>query len=183
MKIASGFLKNRSLSASKNSSVRPTSAKVRSQVFNICQHYIEGASFLDLCAGTGAIGFEAISRGAKSCTFVEKESKTAALLNTNIHKLGIERQCSLFAIDALQALSLFTQKGTSFSFVYIDPPYEEVELLLDIIKAVDTSLPLEPGARILVETRKAKLSLPPLSRLSLLSKRTSGDTDLFVFTT
>jgi 16S rRNA (guanine(966)-N(2))-methyltransferase RsmD len=180
MKIAAGSLKNRSLMIPKKSSLRPTSAKVRSQVFDICQHHVEDASFLDLCAGTGAMGIEAISRGAKRSTFVEKNSSTASLLRTNIQKLGIEKQCSLLSMDAVQALSLLARKGDPFSLVYIDPPYGQQELLTDLINAVDTLLPLEKGARVVVEARKGALLPTSLSRLSLLSHRTSGDTDLFI---
>jgi len=181
MKIATGFLKNRSLILPKKNSLRPTSAKVRAQVFDICQHYVEDASFLDLCAGCGAMGIEAISRGAKKSTFVEKNSATAAILRTNIQKLGIEKQCSLLTTDAVQAISLLARKGEPFSFVYIDPPYEQQELLTSLIKAVDTLLPLENEARVVVEARKG-IALPTsFSRLSLLSQRSSGDTNLFVF--
>ncbi len=181
MKIVAGFLKNRSLILPKKCSLRPTSAKVRSQVFDICQHHVVDASFLDLCAGTGAMGIEAISRGARKSTFVEKNDPTAALLRTNIQKLGIEKQCSLLTIDAVQAISLFARKEDLFSFVYIDPLYEQQELLTSLISAIDTLLPLEKGARVVVEARKGVVLPTLFSRLSLLSHRTSGDTDLFIF--
>jgi len=181
MRISSGFLKNRELVTSKKNPVRPTSGKVRSQVFDMCQHWIEGARFLDLCAGTGAMGFEAISRGAKSCTFIEKNNEVAERIRTNIERFGIAKQCSLLSIDALQAISMLSKKEETFSFVYIDPPYEHKELLNEIITAVDTLLPLEQDARVIVEARKKSFSPPELSRLHLLSQRVTGDTELFIF--
>lgn len=181
MKIISGTFHGRSLYMPTRGDVRPTSAKLREQVMNICQQSIEDAVVLDLFAGSGAIGFEALSRGASYCMFVEKERTVAATLHRNVATLQLETRCRILVLDALRAVETLGHHAP-FSLVYLDPPYDATQLLVEALSAVDSRLPLEKDAYIFVEMGK-RFHLPEvkMTRLSLESSRNSGDSKLLVF--
>ncbi len=121
LRILSGAFKGRILKSPNEKTTRPTQGVLRSAVFNICQADLENATFLDLFAGSGAMGLEALSRGAKSSTFVEKDRKAAACIRENIALLGVSNRTEVFSLDALTALHKMTKP---FDIIYIDPPYD-----------------------------------------------------------
>lgn len=123
LRIIGGRFKNRLLKTSKSSQTRPTSALVRKAVFDILQPLIGEAVFLDLFAGSGAIGLEALSRGASHVTFVEMDKQAIHVLKENIKTFEIEQDAQLFALDALSALKKFTKQEKQFDIIYMDPPY------------------------------------------------------------
>jgi 16S rRNA (guanine966-N2)-methyltransferase len=181
MKIIAGSLKNRSLLIPTSSTVRPTSSKLRGQVFNICQGYLDGIHALDLFAGSGAMGIEALSRGASRCVFVEQDHQVAETLRKNLCSLKLMEKSRVLEMDVLKAVGILSSSSPPFSFVYIDPPYHLTEPLCSLLEHIDTSLPLEEGATLFLETRKGSFTPPQLSSLSLLSHRSSGDSDLWHF--
>ena len=181
MKIIAGSLRNRTILIPKSSTVRPTAAKLRGQVFNICQGCLEGAHTLDLFAGSGAIGIEALSRGAKACVFVEQDHRVAEVLRKNISLFDLQDKTKILEMDVLKAVRVLSSAPQPFSFVYIDPPYHLTEPLTGLLEQIDRSLPLTEGAHLFLETRKGSFTPPQLSSLSLLSHRVSGDSDLWHF--
>lgn len=124
MRIISGFLKNRLLESPKGNAVRPTSEKLRACFFNICQNDIEGSSFLDLFAGSGAMGLEALSRGATSATFVEMDKLAAACIRNNIARLDVKDRAQLFQGNVFQIIHRWAEQSKSFDIIYADPPYQ-----------------------------------------------------------
>lgn len=122
MRIIAGKYKNMRLSVPK-SNTRPTLSAMREAVFNICQHEIEDAVMLDLFAGSGAMGFEALSRGAKHVTFVENGRAAIKLLRQNISSLHVEKETTLYPISWTTTLDKLAEKEASFDLIYIDPPY------------------------------------------------------------
>lgn len=180
MKIIAGSLRNRTLLIPKSSPVRPTSSKLRGQVFNICQGCLEGAHALDLFAGSGAMGIEALSRGAERCVFVEQDRQVVEVLKKNLSDLHLQDKIKILEMDVLKAIRIL-RSSPPFSFVYIDPPYQQTELLKTLLEQIDVSLPLTEDAHLFVEARKGTFTPQPLSSLSLLSHRVSGDSDLWEF--
>ena len=142
MRITGGEFGGRNLKVPKSDAIRPTQDRVREAVFNIIQFEVAGSDFLDLFAGSGAVGLEALSRGAKSATFVERERRHIAVLQENLgslgsHRVGIEA-CGGVGMDPkrrLQTLSdakvvsadayrwLASYSGPGFSIGFADPPY------------------------------------------------------------
>lgn len=120
MRIVGGKYKGRVLTEFKGQEVRPTSDMVRESLFNILQFNIYGKTFLDLCSGTGAIGIEAISRGAKSVTFNDFSKKSLALIKENLQKLKIDEEYKLVNFDAVTLLGA----GQKYDIIFIDPPYK-----------------------------------------------------------
>lgn len=136
LRIISGLFKGRLLKAPKGPSTRPTQGMLREAVFNICQNEIENARFLDLFAGSGAMAFEALSRGALHATLVESNRNALACLQDNIRTLQIESQATLIPAPAERALSRLTKEKALFDIVYLDPPYDkqvELESLLPLL--------------------------------------------------
>lgn len=125
IRIVGGIFKGRVLETPPGLITRPTSQRLREAVFNICQHEIEGADFLDLFAGTGAMGFEALSRRARSATFVEKDPQAVECLKKNLSRLPLEEEqgAEVIATDVLSALRRMAQQQKTYALIYVDPPY------------------------------------------------------------
>jgi len=103
--------------------VRPTSARVREALFDILGARVAGAEVLDLFAGTGAVGIEALSRGASRVVFVEDDARVARLIAANLRDAGLPGGATLIESDAIRALDRLSAAGESFSIVFLDPPY------------------------------------------------------------
>ena len=132
MRIISGTAKGRKLKTLAGDNVRPTSDKVKEAIFSAIQFDIEGRSFLDLFAGSGQMGLEALSRGAKSATFIDSSAESVKVLKENITALGFENSSKLMRSDALSFLSLC---GDKFDIAFLDPPYAAglLEKALDLV--------------------------------------------------
>ena len=170
LRIIAGQFKGRVLKAPKGLSTRPTQSMLRESVFNICQCAIEGARFLDLFAGSGAMGLEALSRGASHATFVENDRGAAACIRNNIAALQVASQTSLLTCSAKIALQRLLGQ---FDIVYIDPPYD-----MPCAPFVEELLArglLASGAFLFLETRSASTTSPVFSSLSLIKERRFGD--------
>lgn len=133
MKIFGGEFKGRILKTPKGIATRPTKAIMREAVFNICQQEIHGARFLDLFAGSGSMGFEALSRGAASAVFVEKNTNAFRCIRENIDLLELNSRAELLATDALTSLNRLEKRGDAFNLVYVDPPYAQVQTLVPLL--------------------------------------------------
>lgn len=173
MHIISGLYKNRVLKTPKNDTTRPTSAKLRGSIFNILQNQIEDLTFLDLFAGSGSMGIEALSRGAGSATFVEKNKAAAACIRENLSALQID--ATVIQADVAIALKRFIKNKARFDIIYIDPPYAlAIDPLLEEIEQV-----LSPDGLIILE--QSKKALINTSALKLLDTRSFGDTTVYFF--
>ena len=124
MRIIAGTLRRRQLKAPKGQLTRPTTDRVKESLFNMLTNRIdfEETDVLDLFAGTGSLGFEAISRGAMSVTFVEENYRVMKCLRENAAQLDVEETCVTFQTDAISYLRSY--KGPAFDVVFADPPYE-----------------------------------------------------------
>lgn len=129
MRIVGGKYKSRTLVEFGGYDVRPTSDKVRESFFNIIQNSIYGAKFLDLFCGTGAMGIEALSRGASKVFFNDKARESLVILRKNLDKLKVEEDYSVSNLDALTLLKTTSEK---FDIIYVDPPYK-IDMGKDVI--------------------------------------------------
>jgi 16S rRNA (guanine(966)-N(2))-methyltransferase RsmD len=170
LRIIGGEFRNRILKSPKGTQTRPTLAVMRKAVFDILQHKIQGAGFLDLYAGTGAMGLEALSRGASHATFVESHIHCVA---ENVRLLGVETQCTLMGYDTLLALKKLAKEGHRFDVVYADPPYR-LHLLQEILGFVDSQLLLLPGGTLFLEE-----AAPPTLKPEALTHLRHVDTRTF----
>ena len=125
MRIISGTLKGRRLVTPKGLSLRPTSDRVKESMFNILGNEVNGKVILDLFAGTGNLGIEALSRGAKRVTFVEKDRVAIRLIHKNLITCKMEDRSEVLVNDVNQAIEILRGKGVRFDLIFIDPPYEK----------------------------------------------------------
>ena len=166
MRIIAGSHRGARIFAPRGTATRPTGDRVREAAFNLLgPGAAEGVTVLDLFAGSGAMGLEALSRGAERATFVEADRDACRTINRNLDKLGLEN-ATVLCQDALAALRADASAGKRYDLVLVDPPYRRFSSLQ---KALIRYLPeiLEPGGLLLVETSADEE--PELS----LTKRTS----------
>jgi 16S rRNA (guanine966-N2)-methyltransferase len=124
MRIIAGTYKNRVLTAPKGLLTRPTSERLREALFNICQMYIQDASILDLYAGSGAIGIEALSRGAATATMVDNSRECLHVIKENIERFNLEKQAKVYLGDVFEQIQHLQKLGKQFDIIFADPPYD-----------------------------------------------------------
>lgn len=174
MRIIGGRFKGRVLSGPKGPGLRPTSDRLRETVFNIIEHGlsvpIEGARVIDLFAGTGALGLEALSRGAAHTLFVDDGAEARALLRANIEALGVAGVSRIFRRDATR---LGEAAGAPVSLAFLDPPYGR-DLAGAALLSLHVGAWLAPGATCVVEEATAAAFDAP-DAFALLDERRQGD--------
>jgi len=179
MRITAGKFKGRGLVAPKDSSVRPTSDKVRQAVFNILEHRdfgfdftLEGARVADLFAGTGALGIEALSRGARYCLFVDDSAASRALIRENVEGLGLTGASKIWRRDAASLGPLDTL--APFDLAFLDPPYRK-GLIAPTFAGLRDGGWLNAPALVVAELAEDE-NLPPAEGYEVLDDRVYGDT-------
>lgn len=179
MRIVGGKFSGRTLHAPSGLAVRPTSDRVRESLFNILEHgdyALEGARVIDLFAGSGALGLEAISRGATFALFVEEGAASRAAIRRNVESLALTGATRIFRRDATK-LGAMPAGITPFELAFLDPPYD-LGLAPPCLRALAEGGWLAPGATLVVETRQNEaLDAPPA--FTLADERTYGDTKLW----
>jgi len=189
MRITTGIYKGRNLVMP--SGIRPTQNMVRKAIFDILGD-IEGLSFLELFAGSGAVGFEALSRGAKSLRLVENNRDSLASIKKNMEILKIQ-SCQVLQQDAIRAVEYFAKNNEKFDIVFLDPPYyvnrqaiqdslkEDLTLAKKTLQSLNACDILSPDGLVVVQHFQ-KDSLPDdLGVLSLLKKSSYGSTILSIY--
>ncbi len=123
IRILGGLMKGKKLKTLRGRKTRPTSAKVRGALFDILGRSVEGTRFLDVFAGTGAIGIEALSRGAERLTVVEMARGSIKVITKNLETCGFQQQTEIIHFDASNALVMLNNRQQLFDIVFLDPPY------------------------------------------------------------
>jgi 16S rRNA (guanine966-N2)-methyltransferase len=150
LRIISGLYKGRFISVSDKGGFRPTSERTRESLSQIILPYLENARVADICAGSGAFGFEMISRGALHADFIERDRMRAAEIRKNAAALGIEDKCTIINID----VTYFFEKTTgTYDLIFFDPPYDD-QVLKDVVPSLCTRL--NPDGILLYESRKMR---------------------------
>ena len=186
MRVIAGAFKGRRLIAPKgNRDVRPTADRVKESVFSIVREQIIDANFLDLCAGTGNIGIEALSRGAKHVTFLERDPRCIQIIKQNLRTCGLvagpQARHSLLRRDAVKGISYLQKQDAAFEIIYFDPPYgtdlERIPELYTTCLALfaENSL-LRTGGTLLVEHAKRFVVPDKVGNLTRSRQANYGDT-------
>lgn len=181
MRVVAGALRGRALATPAHEGLRPTSDRVRESLFNILAHGIDGfelerARVIDLFAGTGALGVEALSRGAAYVLFVDSESEARALIRRNVEAFGLTGVTKIWRRDA-------TDLGPAgnmapFGLAFLDPPYSQ-GLGERALASLVAGGWLAPGAVVVVEERKGSAPVLP-EPLAALDRRSWGDTEVTI---
>jgi len=178
MRIITGKYKGRRLSTVNDGSVRPATDRVKGSIFNMLQNRLalEGASVLDLFAGSGSLGFEALSRGASEVVFVDDVPQVLDLIEANASKLGCIDQCQLIQTDALRYLSSSKER---FDLIFADPPYAYPGTPSLPEAVCERKLLKREGFLIIEHHRKADFPASPL--YALKERREFGNTHVSFF--
>jgi 16S rRNA (guanine966-N2)-methyltransferase len=177
MRVTAGAERGRKLRAPRGALTRPTGAKVREAIFNILGP-LSPNPVLDLYAGTGALGIEALSRGASRATFVERDGRALAALQRNLREMDLESRARVMDTRVAVALHrLGAEKAQKFSWVFVDPPYAagEVEPVLALLSGGQV---LDNGAVVIVEHDRHHQPPEHVGALELVDRRFYGDTGL-----
>jgi 16S rRNA (guanine(966)-N(2))-methyltransferase RsmD len=124
MRIIAGTARGMRLSAPAGTSTRPTTDRIKENIFNILSPFMPGARFLDLFSGSGAIGIEALSRGAEAAVFVEQSRGAARVIDENLAKAKLNDRAEVIVMPVRQAVNQLNSGGRSFEIIFMDPPYE-----------------------------------------------------------
>lgn len=188
MHIIAGQYKNRNLISPKGGQTRPTSSRLRETLFNICKDRIEEATFLDLFAGSGAIGFEALSRGAAQVVLVDSSKDCGRAISKNVELLNVQGQARLICSDVFHTVKKLSDSGAQFDLIYADPPYEKAGIFngqrmsftQQLLFLLDALPLLKEGGYLFIEDIISK-ELSPTVSLKLVSSRRVGDAQLCEF--
>jgi len=174
MRIIGGKIKGRKLSSVKHQRIRPTSERVRESIFDILSFFVKGANVLDLFSGTGALGIEALSRGAKRVVFIEKSSKATKLLKENVNKLGLKEVTMILPLEIEKGLKNLSKKGEIFDIIFMDPPYDKGLIKPTLYKIIDFGILKKEGVIVVEHTARERPS--PIFGLEIIKEKHYGDT-------
>ena len=180
MKILTGALRGQPIQFTKNPHLRPTADKVRKALFDMLQAHIEGKRTLDLFAGTGALGLEALSMGASKATFVELDKTQCKKIRENLQRLKLDERAEVLNADALTAIESFSRQGRSFDIILIDPPYEK-GLGLKAMAALNASSLIGSGCVVIFECSKRETAPETVGQLQNIKEKVYGDTRVAVY--
>jgi 16S rRNA (guanine966-N2)-methyltransferase len=188
LRIIAGTAKGRRLASFESSVVRPTSDKIREAIFDVLIS-LKGRSpgvfpyqeVLDIFAGTGSMGIEALSRGASTATFVENNRDTLKVLRKNLHLCGFLKETKIFPSDVLRSLRLLKREKRSFDLIFLDPPYDQ-GLVEQTIRSVLTNELLESESCIVAEHSLKEVPAEKVDRLKLEKRKKYGATMVSFYT-
>ena len=177
LRVIAGSYRGRHLRAPRGKATRPTSARVREALFSILGD-LSGARVLDLYAGSGALGIEALSRGAASVVLVEHDRSALACIRENLVAIGASSQARVLPVRASVALGAL--KDEAFDLVFCDPPWDALDAALGVLEELRASERLAGGARVVLE-HSARDENPEVSGFVAVSRRRWGDTAMSFF--
>jgi 16S rRNA (guanine966-N2)-methyltransferase len=190
MRIIAGTFRRRILTTPDGLDTRPTSGALRESVFNICMHAIDQSNFLDLFAGSGAMGLEAISRGAAAATFVENGREAVRCIHQNVEMLKVEQQCRILQGEVFRLVQKLSDQGKEYDIIFADPPYQSKDrknpqttpysqMVLDLVDQLPI---LKSGGWLFIEeSADFPLKIDSLQTLIPLSSRRFSSAQLHQF--
>ncbi len=183
MNVTAGELKGRKLYSPKSRAVRPTGSRVREALFSIIGETVLDANVLDIFAGAGTIGIEALSRGAKCCTFVENSASVIEVLKRNIKELELTERTSIIPLDATKAIKMIknSNEKNKFDIIFLDPPYSRFNKTQELILSISTDDILTPEGTLVWEHDSKKSPENIYGSLKNNFTKRYGDTSITFF--
>ena len=178
MRIVAGQYRSRVLKSPGKLRMRPTSDRLRETLFNILGPTVEDSLFVDVYAGTGAVGIEALSRGAREVIFIEKHPAAVALIGRNLEEFGVIAGAEILGMDALRGLEVLASRHVLADFIFLDPPYKEADEYERALDFLDGAHLLAPSGRIIVEHSRRRELPEWLTRLERSRVVEQGDAAL-----
>ncbi len=175
MRIVAGTHRGRPLVGPKGPGLRPTADRIRESLFNLLGQFFEGGEVLDLYAGTGALAFEALSRGMSRAVLVDAGAESARLVAENARALGMDGLVELLKMPVARAIPRLAAEGRRFALVFADPPYAE-QVVAEVARAVGEGGLLAEGGTLVVEHGRREVAPDTVGELQRVDSRRFGDT-------
>lgn len=175
MRVIAGNLKGRNIKAVPGKKTRPTSDKVKEAIFHKLGPFFVGGTCLDLFAGSGALGIEAISRGIEHTTFIDKSSQSIKTIHQNIKQLQVCNQCTVFRNDVLKGIKIIGKKQLQYDLILVDPPYEDVSYE-KVLHSIEFYNLLQPGGKLYIESGSIDAVVFNAAYFSILFEKTYSST-------
>lgn len=174
MIVIAGKAKGRALIAPEGKNTRPITAKIKAALFSSWQLRIPDAKFLDLFAGSGSMGIEALSRGAAEAAFVEQDPKAIKMIRENLARCRFTSGCQVYEDDVFRRIDWFKAQGHTFDIIYLDPPFTVDGIFLPVMEALCDGALLNEDGLIVIRTRKEKALPDALGALEKFKCKTYG---------
>ncbi|WP_391208362.1 16S rRNA (guanine(966)-N(2))-methyltransferase RsmD [Psychrobacillus sp. L4] len=180
MRVISGSRKGLPLKAVPGTNTRPTTDKVKESIFNMIGPYFDGGIAVDLFAGSGSLGIEAMSRGIDTCVFIEKDQKALQTIIENLKKCRLEESSELYKIDASRAIKAFEKRELSIDLLFVDPPYNKI-LFYDLAKKIVETGCMNDTGIIVCEHDKTVDLETDLGTFTLVKREIYGSTIISIY--
>ena len=179
MRVISGSARGTALTAPDGMQTRPTADRTREALFSILMPYVAGCTFLDLFSGSGAVGIEALSRGAAHCCFVDNESIALSAIKRNLDKTKLSARAEVLRSDAVGVARVLSRQNKAFDIVFLDPPYDNA-LAKPAADAVLAGGLLAEGGLLIIEHR-AQEEAPVIEGLRLSKQKRYGAAAISIY--
>jgi 16S rRNA (guanine966-N2)-methyltransferase len=175
MRIITGSAKGTKLNAPRGLGTRPTADRVKESIFNILSDIVLNAQVLDIFAGTGNLGLEALSRGATAAVFIDNNIESIKIIKDNAQRTNLSGHAEIYRNDVIRALERFVQTGRSFDLIFCDPPYNQGLIQIVLEKIAKNSI-LNPEGILIVEHSKHEKIIDEWDKLQLRRVERYGET-------
>lgn len=181
MRVIAGKVKGRKLKAPSGLDTRPLTDMIKEALFNVWGKNIENAELLDLFAGSGSVGIEALSRGAQNVIFVDNSPKATRVIRENVVSCGFIDFCKIYRNDVFRAIYLLDRSRTKFDFIYVDPPFTNERIFDEVISTLDEVNILKEDGIMVIRTRRSKDMPAELEHLTRYRLKTYGESSLHYY--
>lgn len=183
MRVISGHARGKKLKAPAGLHTRPVTDRIKEALFNIWQVKIEKAFFLDLFAGSGSMGIEAISRGAEYTVFVDNSNEAIKIIKDNLDNCGFKDKYKIYKNDAVKILSEFQKNKIKFDIIYIDPPFTNEKIFAEILEALDKTCLLKEEGILAIRSYNKKILPDNLNYLTKFRLKVYGESSVHFYCT
>lgn len=180
MRVIAGKLKGRKIEAVKGDNTRPTSDKIKETIFNVMGQFFDGGTALDLFAGSGNLGIEALSRGIESAIFIDADFQAVKTIKQNIQTLDLTEQTDVYRNDAFKAMKVLSAKEMTFDLVFLDPPYGKIAITDLLNQVLELNLLKEEALVVCEYGIGEDLKVDP-SKLKTLKQSEYGTIGIHIF--
>ncbi len=180
MRVIAGELRGRKIKAPDGLHTRPTTDRVKESIFSMIYPYLMDSIVLDLFAGSGNLGIEALSRGAQKSYFVENNKKSLEVVKENLSTLGLLDQSVVLLADAMKALKELDLKGEKFDIIFLDPPYMK-GFIIPCIEAIEENKLLNVDGIVVIEHNVEDVLPNDIGKLLKTKDRRYGDTNISIY--
>jgi 16S rRNA (guanine966-N2)-methyltransferase len=180
VRVIAGTAKGRLLKAVPGNGTRPTTDKVKEAIFNMIGPYFDGGLGLDLFAGTGGLGIEALSRGMERVIFIDMEKTSIQVVEDNLQTLGFKEQSEVYRNEAQRAIQVFAKRGLKFDLIFLDPPYR-MKQVDEILLQMQQMEILQDEAVVLVEHEAGHAYADEIGRFHVRKRTAYGETAITIY--